>query len=151
MNAIASPMYSAWLAKVVARTALAVVWVYEGLVPKLLWQTPHELELLARTGVAWPTPSLAMGALGVVEVLAGIWLLTGRAERLAAGISTAVLLALGPVIAVMDPAVLYHPYGGFSKNFGLIACGVAVMLLARAAPRRVPCPPTMTCNVWPTT
>ena len=38
-----------WLAKAVARTALGAVWIYEGLVPKLLFTTRGELDLVARS------------------------------------------------------------------------------------------------------
>ena len=117
-------------AKVLLRTALALVWIYEGLVPKVLFPMARELELVASTGLSWPTPRAALFAVGVVEILCGLWLLTGRGERWAAGLSTLMLIVLTPVIATLNPAILHHPYGGFSKNLGLIACGAAIWMLS---------------------
>jgi uncharacterized membrane protein YphA (DoxX/SURF4 family) len=124
-----------WLAKVVARTALALVWIYEGLVPKLLFTTQAEIELVARSHLYWPTPRATLFALAVGEILGGIWLLTGRGERAASVISLALLVGIGTLCAVLEPGLLHHPFGGISKNLGLIACALVVLLLSGAAPK----------------
>jgi uncharacterized membrane protein YphA (DoxX/SURF4 family) len=118
-------------AKWIARTALGLVWVYEGLVPKLLYTTRGEIDLVERSGLYWPTPAATLYSLGVGEILGGIWLLTGRAERVAAGISLGLLLVVGTLCAIYEPGLLHHPYGGMSKNLGLIACALIVYLLSR--------------------
>lgn len=118
------------LAKVLARTALGLIWVYEGLVPKLLFTTPQEVDLVARSGAYWPTPMATLAALGVCEILGGLWLLSGRAEKSAATLSFALVAILGPVCAVLEPSILYHPFGGLSKNLSLLACAAVVWLLA---------------------
>jgi uncharacterized protein YqjF (DUF2071 family)/uncharacterized membrane protein YphA (DoxX/SURF4 family) len=116
--------------KRIARTALGLVWVYEGLVPKILFTTQMEVDLVERSGLYWPTPYAMLITIGVCEIAGGIWLLTGRGERLAAALSVALLLVLGTLCAALAPDLLYHPFGGLSKNFGLIACAAAVYLLS---------------------
>ena len=118
------------LARVLARTALGMIWVYEGLVPKLLFTTPQEIDLVARSHAYWPTPVATLAALGVCEILGGLWLLSGRAEKTAATLSFALVAMLGPVCAVLEPSILYHPFGGLSKNLSLLACAAVVWLLA---------------------
>jgi uncharacterized membrane protein YphA (DoxX/SURF4 family) len=121
-----------WLSKVVARTALGAVWIYEGLVPKLLFTTWGELDLIARSHLYWPTPRATLVALAVGEMLGGLWLISGRAERVAAALSVALLTFVGAACAVLEPSLLYHPFGGLSKNLGLLGCAAVVWLLADA-------------------
>ena len=121
-----------WLSRAVARTALGAVWIYEGLVPKLLFTTQGELDLVARSHLFWPTPRATLVALAVGEILGGLWLITGRAERVAAALSVALLTFVGAACAVLEPSLLYHPFGGLSKNLGLFGCAAVVWLLADA-------------------
>ena len=113
-----------------ARVALAGVWVYEGLVPKILFTTPQEIDLVTRSGLYWPTPQAMLVFTGVCEILGGLWLLSGRATRLAAALSIALLLVVGTLCAVLEPTIFHHPFGGLSKNLGLLACAAAVYRLA---------------------
>jgi hypothetical protein len=122
------------LAKVIARTALGAVWVYEGLVPKLLFTTQHELDLVARSHLYWPTPRATLVALALGEILGGLWLLTGRAERVAAALSVVLIAFVASACAAFEPSLLYHPFGAISKNLGLVGCAAVVWLLAGASP-----------------
>ena len=121
------------VARNLARTALGLIWVYEGLIPKLLYTTRHEIDLVARSGAYWPTPRATLATLGVCEVLGGLWLLSGRSEKTAATLSFALVAALGPVCAVLEPSIFYHPFGGLSKDLALLACAAVVWLLSPAA------------------
>lgn len=113
-----------------ARVALALVWVYEGLVPKILFTTQQEIDLVERSGLYWPTPQAMLVFTGACEIFGGLWLLSGRATRIAAALSVALLLVVGTACAVLEPGILYHPFGGLSKNLGLLACAAAVYRLA---------------------
>ena len=117
-----------------SRLALALVWVYEGLVPKILFTTEMEVDLVARSGLYWPTPRAMLLFVGACEIAGGLWLLTGRATRTAAALSVALLGVVGTMCAVLEPSILYHPFGGLSKNLGLLACAAAVYLLAPFKP-----------------
>jgi uncharacterized membrane protein YphA (DoxX/SURF4 family) len=130
VTALNVPRDRVTLAKVIARAALGAVWIYEGLVPKLLFTTRRELDLVARSHLYWPTPRATLVALAVGEIIGGIWLLTGRAERAAAALSLALLAFVGTACAVLEPSLLYHPFGGLSKNLGLIGCALVVLLLS---------------------
>jgi uncharacterized membrane protein YphA (DoxX/SURF4 family) len=113
-----------------ARVALALIWIYEGLVPKVLFVTQHELELVARSGLSWPTPRAVLGFVAACEVAGGLWLLSGRGTRAAAALCAALVVVVSILCAVVEPAVLYHPFGGLSKNLALLACAAAVYRLA---------------------
>ena len=113
-----------------ARVALALVWLYEGLVPKILFATPHEIDLVARSHLYWPTPRAMLVFVGLCEIAGGLWLLSGRATRAAAALCAALVLVVSAACAVLEPGVLYHPFGGLSKNVALLACAAAVYRLA---------------------
>jgi uncharacterized membrane protein YphA (DoxX/SURF4 family) len=113
-----------------ARVALALVWLYEGLVPKILFATPHEIDLVARSHLYWPTPRAMLVFVGLCEIAGGLWLLSGRATRAAAALCAALVLVVSAACAVLEPGVLYHPFGGLSKNLALLACAAAVYRLA---------------------
>ncbi len=124
-----------WVVKVTARCLLGAVWMYEGLVPKLLSVTSSEIQLVRSTGLFWPTPQVTLGMLGALEILAGIWLIRGRGERAAVGVATVVMAVCAGVVIAAEPAALADPFGGISKNLGLIACAFTVWLLSPLTPK----------------
>src|SRR5205823_7163269 len=74
--------------KVISRTALGLVWFYEGLVPKILFLRADELDLVQASHLVWRTPQLTLQILGVAQMLVGLWLIIGFAERTAVLIAT---------------------------------------------------------------
>src|SRR5437763_1158384 len=123
-----------WLLKLVARCALALIWVYEGLISKILIQRADEIALVQHSGLYWSTPAHTLAALGLAEIAFGVWLLLGRFEKLAAILSTIGIIALATIVISVRPAVLADPLGGISKNLGLLACGLIVWGLSDLSP-----------------
>jgi uncharacterized membrane protein YphA (DoxX/SURF4 family) len=123
-----------WLARLIARTALGLVWIHEGLIPKILAVSPAETAFAARFGLPGMTPLQTLAVVGVAEILAGLWLLSGRAERLAVTVTSFVMLLLAGLVVANDPAALANPLGGIAKNLGLLACAAVVWILAPLAP-----------------
>jgi uncharacterized membrane protein YphA (DoxX/SURF4 family) len=123
-----------WLAKVVARVCLAFVWLWEGLLPKLICIHASEIALVGRSHLYFGDARLTLNALGIMEVLFGLWLLSGRTERLTAALSAAGTVILGGLVALLEPGSIGDPFGGIAKNLGLLGCAAAVWLLAPIAP-----------------
>jgi uncharacterized membrane protein YphA (DoxX/SURF4 family) len=116
--------------KVISRVALGLVWFYEGLVPKILFLRADELDLVRRSGVIWRTPEWTLQVLGIAQIVLGIWLIVGSAERVAVAIATIWMLALIVLVAGGNPAMLTDPYGALIKDFCLLACAMTVWMLA---------------------
>ncbi len=125
-----------WALKIVSRVALGLVWLYEGIVPKLLFLRADEIEIARRSGLVWRSPEFTLQAMGVAMTIVGVWLLVGRAERLAVCVATGWMLGLIPLVAYHNPAMLTEPYGALAKDFCLIASALAVWLLAPVVPGR---------------
>lgn len=120
-------------ARIICRLALGFVWLYEGLVPKLLFVRSDQIDLVRRSGLYFGTPEFFLQLLGVAQVACALWLLAGFAERLAVFIATTGMVVLIVLVARANPAMLTDPYGALIKDVCLIACAFTVWSLS---PRR---------------
>jgi uncharacterized membrane protein YphA (DoxX/SURF4 family) len=116
--------------KVISRTALGLVWFYEGLVPKILFLRADEIGLVQASHLVWRTPQLTLQILGGAQMLVGLWLITGFAERPAVFIATLWMLILIALVASGNPSMMIDPYGALVKDLCLIACAITVWTLA---------------------
>jgi uncharacterized membrane protein YphA (DoxX/SURF4 family) len=119
-----------WIVKVSARVALGLVWLYEGLVPKILFLRADEIGLVKNSGLMWRTPEVTLLVMGIAQIVVGLWLVIGWAERLAVAVATFWMFILILLVAGGNPGMLTDPYGALIKDFCLIACAVAVWMLA---------------------
>ena len=116
--------------RITCRLALGLVWLYEGLVPKLLFVRQDQIDLVERSGLFIGTPEFFLQLLGVGQIVCGLWLLAGFAERLAVFIATTGMVILIVLVACANPAMLTDPYGALIKDVCLIACAFAVWTLS---------------------
>lgn len=121
--------------RVVSRTALGLVWLYEGIVPKLLFPRPEQTALVRASGLSFAAPGLILQLMGAAQALVGIWLLSGIAERAAAVFATAWMCVLIVLVARGNPAMLTDPFGALAKDLCLIACAYTVWVLSPEKPR----------------
>jgi DoxX-like protein len=92
----------------VARGTLAAVWIYQGLVPKILRPDTGELEIFRSTGV-YPGDSLTgVMALGVAQMLLGVFHLAAWKSKapLWAGLALLVVLSGGALMTRPDLFIL---------------------------------------------
>ena len=121
--------------KLVCRWALGLVWIWEGLVPKMLMPTGMQTRVVENSGVYWPDPAGWLMILGSGMIIAGIIICTGWLERLAvlvATISMTILIVLVVVNNFYDSVGDMH--GGIAKDFCLYACAWVVWKLAPIVP-----------------
>ena len=112
------------------RTAVAAVWLYEGMWCKLLGRQPHELEVVEAVpnyGARFGAPFLK--SLGAVEVALGVWVMTAVEPRLCAITQTLLLVALNGSGLMWSRHIIHDPGGMVVKNFAfLILAWVAASL-----------------------
>jgi hypothetical protein len=122
------------LSHAVLKGTLGFVWIYQGLVPKLLGPHADELRMLANAGVAaaW-RPATARG-LGALEIALGLAMLL--LPRSAAPIAlTIVLMGLALAgVAATSPAFLGAAFNPVSLNVAVLAVAIGALLAARWAP-----------------
>ncbi len=115
--------------RIACRLSLGLVWLYEGLVPKVLFVRPDQIELVERSGLYFGAPQTFLQLLGIAQAAFALWLLAGYAERLAVMIATVGMGILIVLVAGNNPAMLTDPYGALIKDLCLMACAYAVWLL----------------------
>jgi uncharacterized membrane protein YphA (DoxX/SURF4 family) len=120
-------------AAVILRVGLAFIWIYEGLVPKLLIPL-SELERavvaasgLIPNGIEQPF----IRCLGVLEILLGVLIAAGVWLRPLCVVQAGVVGFFTLVIPITHPTILAHPFGLLSKNVPIVAAIVALWLLSR--------------------
>ncbi len=116
--------------KLTARIALGLIWLYEGIVPKLLFLHADQIELVRRSEIWWHSPQATLQMLGAAQAVVGCWLLSGLAERAAAAFATIWMCALIVLVAKNNPGLLVDPYGALVKDLSLIASAYAVWVLS---------------------
>ena len=118
------------------RIAVAGVWLYEGLWCKLLRGEPREFEVVKavpRYGERFGVPFLL--ALGAVEVMIGIWVLTGVEPFLCALAQTVLLVTLNANGLIWSRHLIHDPRGMRVKTFAvLVLAWVAASVPAGSTP-----------------
>lgn len=99
------------------RLPIVLVWLYQGLWCKLLGGMPHHQAIVSAVPFLPPAGAHAfLLALGAAEVLLGLWVLSGRALRLAALVQTALLLAMNTGGLLWGRASIVDPAGMVLQN-----------------------------------
>ncbi|MDU9408165.1 DoxX-like family protein [Pseudomonas sp. zfem001] len=123
----------AWL----ARLALALVFIWHGLAPKILWLSPDEVAMIGTHHLP-DHPLFAPQVIaiigGVAEILLGILLLTVRRHRWPLLVAGAILLMLLLDVAMLSPHLLIQAFNPLSTNLAALAlCAVAWLAEAPSA------------------
>jgi hypothetical protein len=93
-----------------ARAGLAAVWVYQGLVPKLLGPEHGELAVLQATGLFQGSERPALALIGLAEIGLGLLMLARPGARWPFAATLIVLPALAVGALVSVPASFLAPF-----------------------------------------
>lgn len=117
------------------RFGMALVWVTEGLLPKVFFQQPMELAVVAGSGLVQMDPSVFLRWLGLAQALSGllVFVLKGRLVQLLLAGQVLALAVLPLLVSWQDPLLWVHPFGPMTKNLPLIAGTVVALRRVRAA------------------
>jgi uncharacterized membrane protein YphA (DoxX/SURF4 family) len=122
-----------------ARLALVVIFLYQGLVPKLLYRHPSELRMLSNSGLPAETAGRVLVAIGIAEVALGAALLSAWRARW----PFAVILALMAValigVTVSSPAVLVGAFNPVALNVAVAALAGVAWLTSADRPYAARC------------
>ncbi len=122
------------LVHAVCRMTLALVWIWQGLVPKLLGPHADELTMLAQAGVPGSAVADAARLLGALEILFGIALLATWRRPALLAVNVALMGAALLAVTLKSPSFLGAAFNPVSLNVAVAALGLAGLLAARHAP-----------------
>lgn len=131
----------------VARIGLALVFVYHGLVPKLIWPHRDEFAMLRDAGVAPEHLSLVLTSLGVAELFLAVWLLMLWRSGLPPLISLGLMVVATIGVVVNSPQYLAAAFNPISLNVAVGCLAVIDLFAVRGLPSATRCrrrPPSKT-------
>lgn len=103
----------------IARLVLAFSWIYQGAVPKIICQSPEEIELLEHVIKANELACAMITWMGYGEIVFGtVLLFTGRAWVFLLNVFA--LLILLTYVAVFQPGLFALPFNPLILNVSLI-------------------------------
>lgn len=106
---------------VLVRSAIAAVWLYEGLWCKVLGRLPSQERIVEAVPFLGPKAGpVFLRALGVVESLLGIWVLSGWEPVWAAAVQTALLVGMNANGLLFARKLIHDPGGMVVKNAALV-------------------------------
>ena|SRR5258707_5281765 len=108
-----------------ARVTLALLWIYQGLVPKLLVPDSGELTLAKATvGNALARPCV-IGA-GIAEIVIGVALLVLPRSRVLVWVSIVIVSMLTIAGTIATPHIAVTPFNSISLTVAMLALGAIV-------------------------
>lgn len=126
-------------ASLALRLGLGFIWVYEGLVPKLLMPlTSFELDVVAASGVipnslrplVGESPeAMLIRVLGVLEIVLGALVLAGKWTRPLCVVQGVLVAFFTVVIPLTSAEILGHPFGLLTKNIPILGAIIALWWL----------------------
>ncbi|MGI4738893.1 MAG: DoxX-like family protein [Janthinobacterium lividum] len=119
------------LADWITRATLGAVWVYQGVVPKLLFPDTGELRILQGAGFSAATAHQVAAGVGIGEILFGLlfWLLPARRLRPVYWLHIWGLLGLGAGALFSQPDVFVAPFNPLTLNVALMALAAVRLLI----------------------
>lgn len=122
-----------------ARVSIALVFVYQGFVPKLLRSDSDEQQLMVSAGVSKHLAPVFLHGLGGAEVAFGmLMLLAWRFRGLFAMTIVLMIAALG-VVAMTAPQYLGHAFNPVTLNAAIIMLSVIGLTASRKLPTSATC------------
>lgn len=109
---------------------LALLWIYQGLVPKFLFLNSDEIFVWQWVGLSLEKAKLAGHASGIVEMIFGLCFLFS-AHKYIHYLSILGLLGLLVLIGVLIPSTLILPYNPIVMNISMISLSIIYLLLLK--------------------
>jgi hypothetical protein len=113
----------------ILRAGVGLIWLTEGLLPKILFQQTEELRLVDEMGLTFVDPGEFLFWLGLAQALSGLLVLTlhGRLLRCVLACQLIALVALPILVSWHHPEYWAHPFGGLTKSLAIFV-GTWVLL-----------------------
>lgn len=128
-----------WLIYLAARLTLALVFVYQGLVPKLALRHPEELAMIRSVGLGDSASRTICIGIGIAEVLLGLLLILAWSASWPIWIILAGMPVTALAVGFSTPARLVAPFNPIALNLSVFALAAVTLLGGRDLPRAACC------------
>lgn len=117
-----------------SRMTVAMVWLYQGLIPKLIAKHADELAMLADAGVPQAVAPAMLAVIGSAEVVLGLIVLAFFQRRWPLVLTLFLMLLATIGVAVNSPRYLAAPFNPVSLNLLLAAVALIGVLVMKDLP-----------------
>lgn len=118
-----------------ARAVLAIVFIYHGLVPKILWLSPIEAGLMRAHAF---DPAFMSPLAGVGEILLGAALLLFRKTLVPVYVAIVLLIGLLLDVALVMPGLLAEAFNPVTLNLAALFVAYVVVTTQRPPAAAIP-------------
>jgi len=122
-----------------ARLGVAVVWLYEGIVPKLIFRHADELALLHAAGLSRPSAERVCLGMGLIEAAIGLVLLIAWRSVWPLWFTLAAMPVALLAVAAASPGFLTGPFNPIALNVSVFALAAIALQAARELPSASHC------------
>ncbi len=116
-----------------ARFVLAFMWIYQGLIPKLIRVAPVELEITAQLGFSVNTTYLLIKLVGLLEVLFGVLVFFAYRNIVVLIANLVALLLLAVMALVLTPHIMLAAFNPIITNLPYLVLGCWLLQSAKRA------------------
>ncbi|TVX97689.1 DoxX-like family protein [Cohnella terricola] len=118
---------------------LAFLWLYQGIVPKLLYPESGELALLRQTGWFSGLEEIVLPLVGIGEIGLAFVLVANHRKKWAYKLQAVALLALGVAALTGMPNMLKDPFNPLTLGLAMAGLGAAAARTADELPNAARC------------
>ena len=111
--------------------SFAVLWIYQGLIPKLIFQADDELRIWILQGFSQQTALSLMQYSGAIEIIFGVLFLTGFKPLVLHYFNIVGMMGLSLVVLLVDPHYFTQAFNPFVMNVAMTALSLAAINLIK--------------------
>jgi uncharacterized membrane protein YphA (DoxX/SURF4 family) len=123
----------------ISRIIVAFVWIYHGLVPKLLFEHHDEATMLLAGGLAPEHLTTVLRVIGLAEIAFGFALLAAWRARILLVLTIGIMIVAFAAVAVHTPEYLVAAFNPVTLNIAMIALSFIALLSGRDLPSAARC------------
>jgi hypothetical protein len=127
------------LAHAISRIAIAAVWIYHGLVPKLLERRPEELSMLVASGAPEDLSQSMLTLVGLAEIALGLLFIVAWRARWLFIANIVLMIASFSVVAIVSSQSLVAAFNPVTLNGLMIAVSGIGYITGRDIPTAANC------------
>ncbi|TAF65007.1 MAG: hypothetical protein EAZ55_10155 [Cytophagales bacterium] len=129
---------TAQLTILIVNLTLAIIWIYQGLIPKILFTDTGEIEILRQSGLFSGYEENVLTCIGLAEIIFGLSLIFIQRKTLQYfNISGLLLLTIGAIFS--NSMIFTLPFNPFSLNLSMIALSIIAILNFSTLPKTSNC------------
>jgi len=111
--------------------SLAILWIYQGLIPKILFQANDERRIWMLQGFNDQAAISLMECSGAIEIVFGLLFLTGYKTLALHYLNIVGMLGLSFLILLVDPHYFTQAFNPFVMNIAMLALSVSAIHLIK--------------------